>query len=263
MKSRRLSIGLKLKVKPIIGFLVFVFTPIYVEAVELCSKEGFVVAIDIGHTIKRHGATSSRGIGEFYFNKNVANLLKMNLIQQGFTKTFLINRNGSDISLMDRANIANKKNAKLFISIHHDSVQPQYLSSWTYQGKNNLYCDNFRGFSIFYSKKSDSAERSLAFAHLLGTELLYIRFAPSLHHAEKIRGENRELIDKEKGIYRFDDLVVLAKSEMPSVLLECGIIVNRDEEILLSNPVYQEMLVLSITRAIEKAWNSKWDIVAK
>ena len=50
---------------------------------------------------------------------------------------------------------------------------------------------------------------------------------------------------------------------MPSVLLECGIIVNRDEEILLSNPVYQEMLVLSITRAIEKAWNSKWDIVAK
>lgn len=35
---------------------------------------------------------------------------------------------------------------------------------------------------------------------------------PSLHHAEPIHGENRELLDTTLGIYRFDDLTVLKKT---------------------------------------------------
>jgi len=126
------------------------------------------------------------------------------------------------------------------------------LLSWIYQEKKLLYCDNFNGYSLFYSEKNPKSERSLEFASLLGSELKNNLFVPTLHHAENISGENRKLVDKAKGIYQFNDLVVLKTTKMPAVLIECGIIVNRNEEILLSNPVYQKMIVLSIRNAVEK-----------
>ena len=260
MKNRKLLTELKEIIKLIISFFTIIFITTCIESTEPFSKENFVIAIDIGHSIKRCGAISSRGIGEYYFNKNLAKLLQNNLIQQGYIKTFLINENGTDIPLVDRANIAKKKNSNILLSINHDSVQPQYLSSWIYKEKKYFYCDLFRGYSIFYSNENSEAKKSLAFAQLLGTELLNNDFVPSLHHAEKIKGENRELISKEKGIYRFDDLIILKKSKMPSVLLECGIILNRDEEILLNTLEYQKVLVLSIVSAINKVCEFNWNV---
>jgi len=215
-------------------------------------KKDCVIAIDAGHSRKRPGAVSARGVGEFHFNRNLAELLSRELVQHGFSQAFLINEKNRNISLTDRTMTANKRKADLFISIHHDSVQPRYLSSWTYKGKRQRHCDLFQGYSIFCSEKNGKPEESLAFAHLLGEELLGNGFRPTLHHAEKTEGENRDLLDRKKGIYRFDDLIVLKKTDMPAVLLECGIILNREEEILLSNAAYQKKLVLSVIRAVEK-----------
>ncbi len=237
----------------IILWAILALFPILLGATEHCNKEDFVIAIDIGHTKKRPGTLSSKGFREFCFNQNLAKLLLEDLTYRGFTQAFLINEDGADISLTDRTDIANEKRADLFISIHHDSVQPHYLSSWNYQSERHLYSDLFHGYSLFYSEKNENPESSLVFARLLGTELQNDGFTPTLHHAEKIKGENRELVDKERGIYRFDDLVVLKTAKMPAILLECGIIVNRNEETLLSKPEYQKKLVLSMTRAIEKA----------
>jgi hypothetical protein len=47
-------------------------------------------------------------------------------------------------------------------------------------------------------------------------------FAPTLHHVAR---DSRTIINNERGIYAFDDLVVLKTARMPAVLLECGVIV--------------------------------------
>jgi N-acetylmuramoyl-L-alanine amidase len=47
-------------------------------------------------------------------------------------------------------------------------------------------------------------------------------------------------------VYYFDDLVVLRTATQPAVLLEAGIIVNRDEEALLARSDVQ----VSISRAV-------------
>jgi N-acetylmuramoyl-L-alanine amidase len=216
-----------------------------------CGKADFVIAIDIGHSRAKPGAISSRGVGEFHFNKDLAVLLHHELVEAGFTGAFLINEDGSDMSLRQRADAANEKKAGLFISIHHDSVQPRYLSTWNHQGTNRAYSDKYRGYSLFYSEKNKEKEESFVLAGLLGSELRGKGLAPTLHHAEKIEGEGRELVDKDKGIYRFDDLVVLKTTTMPAVLLECGIIVNRDEEILLSDAAYRKTMVQALASAIE------------
>jgi hypothetical protein len=70
------------------------------------------------------------------------------------------------------------------------------------------------------------------------------------HHAEPVKGENREIVDAKAGVYRFDDLIVLRMAQMPAVLLECGVIVNRLEEKSLLTSERQEKIAEAVTNAV-------------
>ena len=212
-------------------------------------RENLIVAIDIGHTKNCGGALSAHGIYEYYYNQKVAFLLLPELIKSGFKKSFIINEDGSDISLTGRTTEAKKRKANLLVSIHQDSVKTGNLSTWWHNGGYLDYCDLFKGFSIFVADNNLNSKNSLLFARFLGTELLNRRFSPTLHHADPIKGENRKLIDQEKGIYEFNKLVILKTATMPAVLLECGIIKNRDEEKSINND-YRNRLVNAIVSAI-------------
>ena len=87
-------------------------------------------------------------------------------------------------------------------------------------------------------------------ATLLGKALLHIGMHPTHHHAEKIQGENRKLLNPHLGIYQFDDLVVIKYPTIPALLLECGVIVNRQEELKLSSPSFREKLASAIVNAL-------------
>ncbi len=224
-------------------------TPI-IEQNKGCIQEKLKIAIDIGHSPNRPGAISARGISEYTFNKKIAELLYQNLLQNGFKSTFILNEINPEMTLNSRAKILNQKAADLVISIHHDSVQPHYLNQWEIDGENHHYSDRFKGFSVFFSNKNPKVEQSFQLAKAIGNELLQLQLKPTLHHAENIAGENRPLIDSDRGIYRFDHLILLKKTKMPAVLVECGVIVNRDEEQLLSKDDHQKNLADALTKAI-------------
>jgi len=225
------------------------FFSCFANAVE---NEKFVIAIDPGHSKNHFGRVSSRGVPEYNFNIAIANVLLAKLQDQNKTDAFIINPDGGDISLKARTQIAKKRKANLYISLHHDSVQQKYISYWQYEGKKNHYSDNFEGYSIFISNKNVEKDDSLKFSKLLGKEFREFGFVPTLHHAEKIKGENRKLLDKKLGIYSFDDLIVLKTASMPAVLIECGVIVNRKEELLISSDEFKEELSNAIIIAILK-----------
>ena len=94
--------------------------------------------------------------------------------------------------------------------------------------------------------------KSKRFAELLAEELLYVGLTPTFHHAEEIEGENRTLLDKLRGVYAFDDLVVLKSATMPAVLIECGVIVNRKEELLVSSNEFHREFSRAVTQAISQ-----------
>jgi N-acetylmuramoyl-L-alanine amidase len=154
--------------------------------------------------------------------------------------------------LNERVSIANLSNADLLVSIHHDSVQEKYLSYYEVDGEKKHFCDKFSGYSIFYSKLNKKLNESFIFTKLLADELLNKGFIPTLHHAEKIEGENREIVDTKRGIYQFEDLIVLKKTEIPAILLETGIIVNRLEEQKLNKKSYRKKIIDSIVEALIK-----------
>ena len=90
-------------------------------------------------------------------------------------------------------------------------------------------------------------------ALLMGSKLRAKGMRPSLHHAEPIEGENREVIDRLNGVYRFDDLVVLRSAAMPAVLLEAGIIKHREEELIVATRAFQTDVAGAVRRAVEQA----------
>lgn len=231
----------------IIGILTI---PIIANAQSKCVKQNFIIALDIGHSRSKPGALSARGVAEYEFNQKVARLLFTEMLQGGYSKSFMISDNNENLDLVARADIANGRQADFLLSIHHDSVQPRYLRQWTFNGKKYSYSDKYRGFSIFCSDKNGMPDKSLSFAKILGAQMLKEGFSPSLHHAEKIEGENRKLVDEKRGIYQYDDLTILKNSKMAAVLLECGIIVNRDEEELLSDPATRRKIVSAILRSL-------------
>jgi len=208
----------------------------------------FVVAIDVGHSKAQSGAISARGVSEYQFNRRLGDELLDVLKSSGFARSFMINLSGGDIRLNKRAEAANEKKADLFLAIHHDSVKDRFLKEWTVGGKTEKFCDQFNGYSVFFSRKNVAATKSRAFALELGEALLAAGFTPTLHHVEQ---EHRPIVDPAKGVYAFDDLIVLKGAKMPAVLLECGVIVNRLEEEKLNTVEYRNQLTNAIETAIQ------------
>ena len=211
------------------------------------SLAGSEIALDIGHSSARPGTTSARGRGEFYFNRDLAGHVANALQAQQFGVQ-LINLDGSDTGLETRT--ARAKGADFFISVHHDSVQPQYLKAWMFKDQQERYSDRFAGFSLFVSRRNPDPALSLACASAMGAALRDSGFTPTLHHAEPIDGENRSLADAANGVYYYDELVVLRTASQPAVLLEAGVIANRDEEAMLSRIDTQQRLGRALTRGL-------------
>jgi N-acetylmuramoyl-L-alanine amidase len=152
-----------------------------------------------------------------------------------------------EISLEERAK--NSAGKKLFISIHHDSAQQQFI-----QYVNGNPCSNkAEGFSIFVSSKNAFFQESLAIARVLGQSLRNSGLNPSRHHGEKIQGEDRQLLDEKLGIYLFDDLIVLKKAQSPALLLEAGVIISPVDDVRIKTKVYQLKIAEAIAAAIKVA----------
>ena len=164
---------------------------------------------------------------EYEFNRRMVELIAADLQQDPGIRVVVVNREAKRISLSGRAAAARVAGADLLLSIHHDSVNDRYLETKRQtNGRVLHYCDRFRGYSVFYSGKNHDASRSLDFAQALGLAMRRHGLAPTLHHAERIKGENRELVNPDLGI-TLDDLIVLKSAAIPAALLECGDIVNR------------------------------------
>lgn len=215
-----------------------------------CAPGGVTVAVDIGHSPAASGATSARGRPEYAFNLELATRVRDQLAASGLAAFLVRTASGEAPDLFARTQIAAARGADLFLSIHHDSVQPRYLERGQLDGAAARFSRYARGYSLFISHKNPATEASLAVAQGIGRALADWGLEPSLHHAEPIPGENRPLLDAALGIYDFADLIVLKTAAMPAVLFEAGVIVHPEEEVRLRDPFRQDTMAEAIARGI-------------
>jgi N-acetylmuramoyl-L-alanine amidase len=220
------------------------------EALAACARERFAIALDIGHTAEDPGAISARGIPEFAFNMALGRDVERWLSHAGFPARRIIVSGRGKAQLSRRVAAAREFSPALVISIHHDSVQERYLEDWRFAGEDRRYSDHFSGFSIFVSRANAKFTQSLELASALGRSLAAAGLTASHHHAEPIPGEGRETLDAEAGVFEFRSLRVLKEAEVPAILFEAGIILNRADEIQLASPARRQLAARAIVEAV-------------
>lgn len=207
------------------------------------------VAIDVGHSSVHPGATSAYGKTEFSFNAALADIISETLAAKAVT-VMLIGHDGKMTDLPKRTELANAAKTAFFLSIHHDSVQSQYLTAWQWHGKNLKHSDYASGFSLFVSRKNPQLAASLQCATSLGKALKQQGLHPSQHHAEAIEGESKTWADQENGVFYYDNLVVLKTAAMPAVLLEAAVIANRHDEEKVQTPQERRRIATAVAQGL-------------
>ena len=169
------------------------------------------VVIDAGHGGHDDGAAGIVGIPEKQVNLAVAIKLAGELRRRN-VPVLLTRDTDVFIDLDERANIANRNRATLFVSLHADS--------FTEPGPN--------GFTVFIAEKADDHARSFA---------------------ETVEGRLGMLGITNRGVRR-RDLRVLIRSSCPTVLVEMGFLTNPVEARALTSGAHQDRLARALADAI-------------
>jgi N-acetylmuramoyl-L-alanine amidase len=228
-----------------------------------CDPQKFRIVLDVGHTADSEGAISARNVAEFLFNLRLAQRIEEKLKAEGFAGTRLLVTEGkARPSLVRRVDAANKLQADLFLSIHHDSVPNSFLENWEFEGKKSHFSDRFSGYSVFVSRDNPDFKTSLSFAELVGKEMKAEGLQYAQQYTQAIMGRYQHpLLNRETGVYSYDQLIVLRKTRMPAVLLEAGSIINRDEELKMESPERRDIISSGVTAAVKEFCDPRWAIL--
>ena len=195
--------------------------------------------MDVGHYAAEPGVISASGAPEFEFNLALASEVKTEL-EKLQMKVRLIGERGDYAELHRRTRDA--QGADLFVSIHHDSVQERLLPQ----------ADRFAGFSLFVSRLNPRKEKSLACASAIGARLRGAGFTPSRYHADPVLGESRPFADEANGVHYYDNLAVARSAAMASVLVEAGVIVNREEDQRMRDPEVRRRIAAAVAGGVRE-----------
>ena len=195
--------------------------------------------MDVGHYAAEPGVISASGRPEFEYNRELALELKT-VLESKSLQVKLIGERGDYAVLHHRTRDA--KGADLFVSIHHDSVKERLLPR----------ADEFAGFSLFVSRHNPQVQKSLACASSIGKALKASGFTASRYHADPVLGESRPFADEANGVHYYDNLAVGKTATMPAVLVEAGVIVNREEDKRMRDPVVRRKIAEAIAQGVKE-----------
>ena len=164
------------------------------------------------------------------------------------------------IPLHERARIANRNKADLFISVHCNAVgnNPQVKGTETFvlgldRAKHNLdvakrenaailfeedYEDNYEG----YDPNSDEG-------HIMMSLFQNAYIDQSIHLAYYIENEFKQQLNTPSRGVKQDGFLVLRNAAMPSVLVEAGFLSNPEEEKILATDAGQSKVAASLYKS--------------
>ncbi|HMQ88860.1 MAG TPA: N-acetylmuramoyl-L-alanine amidase [Flavilitoribacter sp.] len=216
------------------------------------------VVVDAGH-----GGHDPGCLGGHYKEKNIALAIakavaeQMNNRYPGI-KVILTRDDDTFIPLYERAAIANRNNADLFISIHCNYMPGSKATKGTetyvmglHTAEHNLDVAKRENESIFleenYEKNYDWDPNSPE-GHIMLSMYQNAYLEQSILLASKIEGKFGGAERKSRGVKQAG-FVVLKETTMPSILVEAGFLSNTTEEAFLNTPEGQATIAGSIVDA--------------
>lgn len=262
-------------VKQSILVIIIIFCGVFYST-NISAQHKFTVVLDAGHGGKDPGALGKK-IKEKDINLDI--VLKLgDLIKQNHPDVKVIYTRSKDvfIELVERARIANKNNADLFISVHTNAAQSKSAKGTeTYalglaKSEENLNVAKRENSVILleddYTTKYEGFDPSSAESYIMFDFMQGIHLEQSINLASSIQNQFRLNAKRSDRGVRQGLFWVLRATSMPSVLIEVGYISNAEEEAYLSQTSSRQKLAESIYNAFthyKSDWSRKQEGIVK
>ncbi len=234
----------------------FLINPLYGYSL---TKKAFVVVLDAGH-----GGHDSGNRGNGYYEKTIALNIALSigkiLEKNKYIKVIYTRKSDKFVKLVDRASIANKADADLFISIHCDA----FTSSKAYgagtfvlglhANQRNLEIAKRENSVIFYEEDYEKNYEGFDPNNpesVISLTLMQETYSnQSIEAAASIQKSFVANLGRKDRTVKQAGFVVLKYTYMPSVLVETGFLTNRREGAYLNSKKGQNEISKAIAKAI-------------
>ncbi|MBM3110625.1 N-acetylmuramoyl-L-alanine amidase [Pseudomonas sp. W15-Feb18] len=225
-------------------------------------KRDIVIAIDAGHGGEDPGASSSRGQHEKDIVLSIAKELQRQINSEKGFRAELTRTGDYFIPLRKRTEIARKKGADLFISIHADAAPSKAAfgasvfalsdrgatsetARWLADSENRSDLIGGAG-----NVSLDDKDRMLA-GVLLDLSMT-ASLSSSLNVGQKVLGNMGRITPLHKRRVEQAGFMVLKSPDIPSILVETGFISNANEAAKLATASHQQSLARSIHSGVRQ-----------
>lgn len=220
------------------------------------------VVIDAGHGGKDPGAVGKRAK-----EKDIALSIALKVgryIEENVPDVKVVYTRKKDVyvELMDRAEIANKAEADLFISIHVNAIsRPSASGTLTLVLGQHRAGENFdvavRENSVIlleedYETRYEGFDPQSAESYIMFSLMQKTYFKQSIEFGDFVQDQFRDRAGRKDLGVREQGLLVLAQTAMPGVLVETGFITNEEEEKYLMSTYGQEIIASAIYRGFKE-----------
>ena len=249
-------------VKPLF-FLLLLFNLYNVNLLSQTNSTNIkTIVIDPGHGGKDSGTLGTKRFKIYEKHVALAVSLKLgNYIAEAFPEVKIIYTRDTDVflELNERTEIANKSNADLFISIHCDGFtnpKPSGASVFVMgmsKLKANMDVAMRENSAIYlednYKQKYDGFDPKSAESYIVFSLMQNTYLNQSLQIAEEVESEFSNRANRKSRGVKQAPFYVISRTNMPSILVECGFLTNPNEEEFLHSDLGQDYIASAIFRA--------------
>jgi len=212
-----------------------------------------IVVIDAGHGGRDPGATSVSGeLHEKDLTLALAEALRDELVKRGRVRVAMTREDDRYLTLDDRAAVARRLDASMFVSIHIDSAANPLARGASVYSLSDVASDaEAARLATAEDDRSDPAATSGGADGILADLAMRDQMGASADLASRVIGKAAGRVELRPNPHRFAAFHVLRRADTPAVLFEAGYLSNADDELMLRDPDERAKMVLALAQAIE------------
>ena len=213
-----------------------------------------IVVIDAGHGGTDPGAIGVSGEArEKELTLALAREVRDMLVERGRLRVAMTRDEDRYLTLDDRAGVARRLGASLFVSLHMDSAPNPLARGASIYSLSDVASDaEAARFAAAENRNAASSAAGQGSVRALLADLaVRDQMSASADFATRLTRKSAGRFELRPDPHRFAGFHVLRQSETPAVLFEAGYISNADDELLLRSPDYRRKIALALAQAIE------------